>query len=225
MADKIELNLQDRTVEGRAVKKLRLSGYIPGVIYGQGVEAKSVMGEEVPMIKAYKAVGKSHPVELIIGKQKHLAMIKTADFDPAKHKLRHLAFHVIKQNEKVETEVPIVIVGLGETPAEKAGLIVLTTIDKVQIAALPKNLPQGLEVDGNKFEAVGDHATVADLTAPHGVTVLSDLDQVVATVYEPSALQAANEAAGGEAEEETIETEEAAEAKEESKVETEKAEK
>lgn len=219
MADKFELLLQERVAQGKAAKKLRKNGIVPGVMYGKDIKAKSVQGDEVMMQKAYSVSGKNRPVSLAIGKQKHLAMIKSADFDPAKHKLRHLAFHVIKQNEKVEADVPVVIVGDGETPAEKAGLVVMTTIDKVQVEALPKNLPENIGIDGNKLESVGQQVVVADLDVPNGVTVLTDPEQVVATVYEPEALQAANEAAGGEPEPEEeksaeqIESESEAEAK------------
>lgn len=200
MTDKIELTLQERTVHGKAVKALRKQGLVPAVLYGHDYPAHSVMAAQVPMTKAYRTAGKHHPVELRLGRQKHLAMIKSADIDPAKHNLRHLAFHVIQQNETVETEVPIVIEGSGETAAEKAGLVVLTTIDSVQIEALPANLPDNLQAPGDKLVEIGDHLTVADLKVPSGVRVLSEPGQIVATVYEPSALQAANDAAGGEAE-------------------------
>lgn len=200
MGETIELTLEDRSVQGKAVKALRKSGYVPAVVYGNDFEPRSVMGAEVPMVKAYRAAGKHHPIELQLGKQKNLAMIKSADIDPVKHKLRHVAFHVVKQNEKVETEVPITIAGLGETPAEKMGLVILTAIDTVEISAFPKDLPDELVAAGEKLAAVGDHLTVADLTIPSGVAVQSDAEQVIATVYEPSALQAANETAGGEAE-------------------------
>jgi large subunit ribosomal protein L25 len=200
MGDKVELILEDRSVQGKAVKALRKSGYVPGVVYGHDIEPRSVMGPEVPMTKAFHQAGKHHPVELQLGKQKHLAMIKAVDIDPVKHKLRHLAFHVVKQNEKVETEVPIVIAGSGETVAEKAGLVILTTIESVEISALPSDLPDSIEAPGDKLTAVGDRLAVADLRVPQGVAILSDPEQVIATVYEPSALQAANDAAGGEAE-------------------------
>lgn len=205
MGEKVELTLQDRTIVGKAVKNLRKQGLVPAIVYGAKHEPKPVQGQGLEMAKAYRTVGRRHPVELNLGSQKRLAMIKAADLDPVKRTLRHLEFHIIKQNEKVETEVPIVIEGAGETPAEKAGFVVLTTIDTVEIEALPNNLPDNLVLSGEKLAEVGDHLTIADLTVPQHVTVLSDPAQVVATVYEPSALQAANEAAGGDAEPEDVE--------------------
>lgn len=211
MGEKFELTVQKRTVTGKKVANLRRDGMVPAVVYGNDFAAQSVMAQEVPITKAVKTAGKHQPVELDIDGAKRLAMIKTTDFDPVKRKLRHVAFHVVNQNEEVETMVPVVIAGIGETAAEKAGLVVLTTIDEVEVKALPNALPDQLEVPGEKLTGVSDHVTVADIVVPKGVTIMSDPEQIVATVYEPSALQAANEAAGGEAEpgdEEKVESDE-----------------
>ena len=201
MGEKIELPLEDRTVTGKKVAVVRSQGMVPGVLYGQDMTPQAVMAPRFLMTKVYLQAGKHHPIEVQVGGARRLAMIQSADIDPVKRQLRHLAFHVIRQNEKVETAVPVVIEGEGETPAEKAGLVVLKTIESVEISALPSDLPDSLSVPGDILAAPSDHVTVADITAPQVVTILTDPSQVIATVYEPSALVAANEAAGGKAEE------------------------
>jgi len=205
MGDKVELTLQERTIIGKQVAKLRSQGLVPGVVYGHDFPATNVSASDKELVKVYHAAGKRQPVELHMGEQKRLAMIKSTDMDPIKHQLRHIAFHVVRQNEVVQTEVPLVIDGSGETPAEKAGLVVLTTLDSVHIEALPKDLPDSLHIDGQRLVDIGDHITVADITAVPGVAILTEPDSVLVTVYEPSALAAKNEAAGGEAEEATTE--------------------
>jgi large subunit ribosomal protein L25 len=222
MGEKVELTVETREVTGKQVAKLRRDGYVPAVVYGHDFPAQNIMAPEVPITKAVHRAGKHQPVELEIGGAKRLAMIKTTDFDPVRHDLRHVAFHVVKQNEEIETEIPVVVTGEGETPAEKAGLVVLTGAETVQVKALLTNLPDRLEVPGEKLAAVGDRLTVADIVVPKGVTILSDPEQIVATTYEPSALQAANEAAGGEAEpgdESTVEAEAGADTPQETQAE------
>lgn len=200
MGDKVVLTVEERNVLGKKVKQLRKQGVVPAIVYGSELnEAIPVQAEAVAAQKAWREAGKHHVVELTVGGKKRLAMIKSADLEPAKRSLRHLSLHVVKQNEKVETEVPVRVAGAGETPAEKAGLVVLTTIETVQISALPANLPDYVEVPGEKLAAEGDHVTVADIVAVDGVEITADPEQVVATVYEPAALAAANEAAGGDA--------------------------
>lgn len=200
MGEKVELTVELRTVTGKKVRGLRRDGYTPAVIYGHDIDAQAVMAPSMLVAKAVKTAGKHQPIELTVEGKKRLAMIKTTDADPVKHQLRHVAFHAIKQNEAVETEIPVVITGTGETPAEKAGLVVLTGVSTVTVKALPAKLPDQLEADGQKLVEISDHLTVADLKVPSGVAIITDETQTLATVYEPSALQAANEEAGGDAE-------------------------
>lgn len=204
MGEKVVLTVEERNVIGKKVKQLRKQGFVPAIVYGSEMEPVAVQAETVAATKAWRTAGKHQPVEITIGGKTRLAMIKSADLQPVKRSLRHLSLHVVKQNEKVETEVAVHVTNAGETPAEKAGLVVLKTIETVQIAALPKSLPDAVEVPGEKLAEAGDHVTVADILPIDGVTVLSDPDQIVATVYEPGALQAANDAAGGDAVDETV---------------------
>jgi len=221
----ITLNLQPREVTGKAVKKLRQDKLVPAVIHDHGKPSVVVMGEYLEVLKAFQKAGKHHTVSLQANGKHFTALIKQADFDPKKHLLRHVVFNAVKANEKVDAEIPVKIKyaeGNDSTPAERAGLVVLHQLAEVEIAALPKDLPDALFFDGEKLVAAGDSATVADLIAPMGVTIKTDPSHPLATVFEPSALQAANDAAGGDAEEE-VPAEEAAEGEETGQSETDKA--
>lgn len=197
MAASVSLKLEERTEQGKKVAALRKQGFVPGVVYGSTYGPKTVKAPLPELQKTVRQAGKHHPVQITIGNDTRLAMIKSIDVGPVKQNLRHVSFHVIKQNEKVATEVPVVVTGEGETPAEKAGLVLLKTADTVAIEALPANLPESLAADGEKLVAEGDRLTVADLMVPANVTITSEPETVLVTVFEPAALAAANDAAGG----------------------------
>ena len=111
-------------------------------------------------------------------------------------------------DQMVEAEIPIeskYSEGNEASPAEKAGLIVLNNIEVVEVEALPKDLPDVIYYDAEKLIEVGDHMSVADLMTPPKVSIKTESSQVIATVYEPSALAAANDAAGGGEEEVLVE--------------------
>jgi large subunit ribosomal protein L25 len=202
----ISLKLDERTAEGKQVKKLRANGFVPSVVYGGAADPISTQSAFVETAKVVRAAGKHTPIHLTLGGKKKLAIIKNIDVDPVKHLVRHVAFHTIKQNEKIVTEVPIHLVGIGESAAEKASLVVLQAIEHVEIRALPANLPEALEISIVDLAGTDDKLTLADLTLPEGVEFADheqDTDLVIANVYEPSALQAANDAAGGDATDET----------------------
>jgi len=202
------LNLSPRDVTGKAVKRLRNDGLVPAVIHDHGKPSVHVSGVYIEVLKAYKTAGKHHPVKVQAGSKHYTALIKSVDIDPKKQSLLHVVFNAVKANEKVAAEVPVHIKFAEDndsTPAERAGLVVLHQLESVEVEALPKDLPDFLEFDGERLIAIGDHVTVADLIVPSGVTVKTDPSHPLATVFEPSALQAANDAAGGDATEEEAE--------------------
>ncbi len=204
MSDTISISLEPREVTGKKVKHLRNDGVIPAVIHDHGKASINVSGNYVEMLKVYRAAGKHHPVAVSAGGKNYVALIKSADFDPRKNLLTHIVFNAVKANQKVDAEIPVRIrldEGNEATPAERAGLIVLHNLEMVTVAAFPKDLPDFVEFNGEKLVEVGDHATVSDIIVPHGVEIKTDLDQQIASVFEPSALAAANDAAGGDAEE------------------------
>lgn len=218
MGNKIELKLDEREVHGKKVAQLRKESIIPAVVYGPGMKPVSVQADHNVLQKVYSQAGNHSPVHLTIGSKKRIAMIKDVEFDVVKHTINHVSFHAVKANEPVNAEVPIRLTGEGESEAEKAGLIVLQSLEKIEVKALPMDLPEALEISIAGLKDAGEHLTVADLTLPKDVELIDhvadpnadeDVEQhsvtelVVASVYEPSALQAANDAAGGDAEDES----------------------
>ena len=200
----ISLKLATRTINGKKVAKLRQEGLVPSIVYGGHEEPIMAQSAIVETTKVAHAAGKHTPVHLVIDGKKQLAIIKDIDMDPVKHSLRHIAFHAIKQNEIITTEVPIILVGQGESAAERAGLIVLQAIEHLEVKAKPASLPESIELSIIDLATTEDKITVGDITLPEGVEFADaeqDLELVIANVYEPSALQAANEATGGDAEE------------------------
>lgn len=205
--NEISLKLSERAqVGGKKAAQLLRDGFIPSVVYGGHEEPQSTQSPAVETTKVVRAAGKHTPVHITIGTKKTLAIIKDIDIDPVKHHIRHVAFHTVQKNDMITTEVPIVLVGTGESPAERAGLVVLQAIEKIEVKAKPADLPESLEISIVELESSDDKITLEDVTLPSGVE-FADVDQdmtlVVANVYEPSALQAANDAAGGDAEDES----------------------
>jgi large subunit ribosomal protein L25 len=198
----ISLKLNERTMVGKKAAKLRQEGFIPSVVYGGKGEPLATQSPVVETTKIAHAAGRHTPVHLTIDGKKKLAIIKSIDLHPLKHSVRHIAFHTIKQNESIVTQVPIILTGMGESAAERAGLVILQAIEHTDVKALPANLPESLEVSVADLATADDKLTLGDIALPEGVE-FADADQdmslVVANVYEPSALQAANESAGGDA--------------------------
>lgn len=220
MGDKITLTIQERELHGKKLAGLRKQGFVPGVVYGADMEAMSVQAVEGDVVKVVKAAGQHTPVQLV-GKKRRIAMIKDVDRDPVRHVIRHVSFHAVRADEPVTAEVPIRLVGEGESVAERNGLVILQALEKIEVKALPMELPEALEVSIVELAEAGERVTIGDIKVPEGVEIVDNddgridededeerqtiMDLVIASVYEPSALQAANEAAAGDAEEASAE--------------------
>lgn len=197
------LTLQERSVLGKGLAGIRAEGLVPGVIHNHGQDSLHVALPATELVKVYREAGKHHPLNLNIGSQKFLALIKDVQFNSVKRTPEHVVFQAIAADEKVEAEVPVHLE--GEVPAEKVGLMVLHQLDTVQIEALPKDLPDELTVDATTLAELHDKLTVADIKAPAGVTILTEPDHPIATVVETKAMMSeeaeAEEGAEGEDEE------------------------
>jgi large subunit ribosomal protein L25 len=214
MGDKISIELAKRDIHGKKVSKLRREGMTPGVVYGAGFEPISVQVDASVIGKVVQTAGFHAPVHITVDGKKKIAMIKDVDFDPVKHQIRNVAFHAVNQNQPVEAEVAIHLIGEGESEAERAGLVVLQALDRIEIKALPMDLPEAVEIDIRGLKESGDKVTLGDAKLPSGVEFVEHeshhgdeeesekqhiTDLMVASVWEPAALQAANEAAAGDA--------------------------
>lgn len=217
MGDKVTLKLDERTVHGKKVTQLRRDGLVPAVVYGPGMEPVSVQAPHNEVEHAYLVAGKHAPVHLTVGAKKRIAMIKDIEHDPVRRTIRHVSFHAVKASDPVVAEVPIRLIGEGESEAEKAGLIVLQALDKVEVKALPMDLPDAVEVSIVDLKEPGEKVTLGEAKLAEGVEFVEHddghhddseeekpriTDLMVASVWEPAALQAQNEAAAGDAEDE-----------------------
>ena len=217
MGDKLELKVDRREIFGKKVKQLRQKGITPGVVYGAGMEPVAVQADGKDVMRLYAAAGKHTPVQLT-GTKRRIAMIKDIEMHPTKSGVvRHIAFHAVRADEPVIAEVPIRLLDVGESEAERAGLIVLQAIEKVEVKALPLNLPEALEISVAKLTSEGDRLKIGDIDLPEGVELIEHddgregtadddvtvKDLVIASVYEPAALEAANEAAAGDSTDES----------------------
>ncbi len=217
--DKILIVLNPREVTGKKVKHIRNEGTVPAVIHDHGKDSIVVEGNAVELHKVYKEAGKHHPVQVKVGSKEYMTLIKEVTFSPRNRRMTHVVFNAVAKDQKVEAEIPVhakYAEGNEASPAERAGLLVLGSVESVMVEALPNDLPDVLYYDAEKLVSEGDHVIVADLIVPANVVVQDEPTQTIATVFEPSAIAAANDAAGG-TEEESEEASESAEAATEAK--------
>lgn len=221
MSQDVKLQAEKREDVGKkAAAALRGSGKVPAVVQEHGKESRHIVVEGSAILRAFAQAGKSQALDLTIDGKKQLALIKELEFVPLKPEVQHVVFQALNANEVVDADIPVHIV--GEIPAEENRLVLLHTLETVAVRALPKDLPEVLEVAGDKLVEVDDKVVIADIKLPEGVelvellAVADDeekreefLNQPIALVKDPSIVEVDEgvELAEGETEAGAVESE------------------
>lgn len=188
-----------RTTGSSASRRLRAGGRIPAVVYGHGLEAKSVSVDARELRHALSGEsGLNQLLSLKIGSDTHLAVARSLQRHPVRHTVVHVDFQVVRRDEIISADVPIVVVGEAKAVEQEKGIIEqqLTTL---AVHATPDKIPGNIEVDIRAL-TVGEGIRVGDLTLPSGVTTDVPTDDVVVLATVSRAAIEIEEAEAAEAE-------------------------
>lgn len=192
------------------MKKVRQAGRVPAVIYGRQNAPQNLEIAVKDMENLiHHSVSENILVDLAIegrAEAKRLALVQEVQHHPLTGKLVHVDLHEVTETEKVVVTVPVET--LGEPAGVKTGGGILEhVLFRLKVRALPKDLPEFLEVDVTALE-VGQSVHIGDIKPPANVEILGDKKVVVISVAAPvtEAQEAAAEAAatGGPLEPEMI---------------------
>lgn len=179
----LQLTAQKREIFGKKVKNLLTQGLIPAEIYGHGFENFHLAVSSKDFLKVWKEAGESSLVNVEVGGEKYPTLIHDVQHDLLGDRVIHIDFYHVRMDEKIRTHVPISFIGEPIGVREKGGILV-KSVDKLEIEALPINLPSFLEVDISSLSDIHQSARVGDIKIPEGVRLLTDLNTVVATIIE-----------------------------------------
>jgi large subunit ribosomal protein L25 len=198
--------------------RLRRTGKIPSVIYGQN-EPVAIVVDEHEFNTKFKIVSESTIITLQSDQNSYDVLVKDYQEDILKGKIIHIDFYEVEKGKLLKTHLPVHFSG---TPVGvKEGGLLETVTHVLEIECLPKDLPSEVVIDINDLE-VGHSLHVSDVPAIEGVKYLAADEQVICTITRKKAEE---EIAEEEIEEEAVGEEEAAAAAEgEETTETEKEE-
>ncbi len=180
----INLKASKRDIYGKALKKERLNGSLPVIVYGYKQEAMPLFVGMVEFKKALKDAGESTLVNLSIDDEitKDI-LINDVQYHPVLGEPIHADFYVVQQDKAIEVEVPLVFE--GEAPAVKdLGGNLVKVLHELTVEALPKNLPHDLKVDISVLAGLDSQILVKDIKMPAGVTALAEPEEVICSITE-----------------------------------------
>jgi large subunit ribosomal protein L25 len=182
MAEKIELKVEKREVQGKKVRFLRNKGVVPVHLFGHNIDSLSLQGDAVILHKVLSQAGKTRLIDLKVGKSQkaHNVMVREVQKHPTKGSLLHVDFYEVNMAEKIRVEVPIVLI--GESPALKIRENMLNqNLNSLTIECLPEKMPDRINVDISALQEVDQAVHVKDVILPE-VVIMNDPDLVIAKV-------------------------------------------
>jgi large subunit ribosomal protein L25 len=192
-----------RTQEGRgASRRMRRAGKAPGIVYGGSTAPQPIELDHNALFHALR--NEAFHASILTMKLDGAAtrvLLRDVQMHPFRNEILHVDFQRVDENRRIHMKVPLHFVNEEISPAVKlSGALVSHVQNEVDIACLPRDLPEFIEVDLSNL-AVGQSLHASGVKLPAGVTLVSHgkLDPVVATAVMPRAHVEAEEAAAAEA--------------------------
>ncbi len=154
-----------------ASRSLRRANKVPGIIYGGKGQPVNIEIEHNPLFHALRKE-KFHAsiLDMELDGASERVLLRDFQMHPYKPQVLHIDFQRVAEDQKIHMRVPLHFVGQENSPAVKeAGGLISHVQSEVDVACLPKDLPEFIEVDLSGMRA---HETirVRDLKLPAGVT-------------------------------------------------------
>ena len=206
MADNVDLQAKPREERGKnAARRLRASGMLPAVLYGDGDGSSTALAVPDRVVDyTLQHMGDNALYDIDLGAGGSTARIVDVQRDPVSGRLIHVDFAPVNMRERIEVTVPLHVV--GESPGAEEGGVLQQVAYEVQIETLPGDIPQELTLDVSSLE-MNENLTLADMTLPGGITLISDPEEVAVTVTAPTEITEEDLEAAGVVEEEPEEGE------------------
>ena len=209
MSDKNIIAAEIREDVGKgASRRLRRSGKVPGVIYGGHRDPVALTLDQDELLHASEAESfYASVLEIHVGDDRvQKAVVRDMHRHPFKPLIMHIDFMRVSDTEAIRMSVPVHFVGEAESPAgKKSGVVIQHQMTELEISALPKHLPEYIEVDLSRM-GPGDVVMLSEVALPEGVTIPAlaidpeENDAPVANAIYISESQGTGAAAAAEAE-------------------------
>ena len=173
MSDNIQLNAEPRADMGKgASRRLRRTDRVPAIVYGGDNDPVSIslahneFAHQLENEAIYTQL-----IDLHVGKGSEEVILRDLQRHPYKNKVLHADFFRVDKKKVLHIVVPIHVLNAEECVGVKMeGGMLTQTVSEIEIIALPKDLPEYLEIDAANL-ALGESLHLSDIKMPKGVEI------------------------------------------------------
>jgi len=179
-----------RNLQGTgASRRLRRTGYTPGIIYGGTAEPAAITIEHNPLYHALRVEAfHSSILDMELDGKPEKVLLRAVQWHAFKPLVLHVDFQRVDASQKIQMKVPLHYINQEISPAVKLNsALVNHVLNEIEVSCLPADLPSFIEVDLANLE-VGKAVHLSSVTLPGGVTVLGhgkDEDPVLVNASVP----------------------------------------
>lgn len=182
----VELQVKLRSGSGKSYNnRMRNQGLVPAVVYGKEVDDNFnllVPGQAMEKVIATSGHNAFLKIKIDDNNQEFSVLLREIQRHPVKGILNHLDFYQVSMSEKLDTAVPLVLV--GEAVGVEQGGVLQHILREAEIRCLPLDIPNLIEVDVSQLE-IGDSISVGEIKAPEGVEITSEPEEMIVLVAAP----------------------------------------
>jgi large subunit ribosomal protein L25 len=167
----------------REARRLRRTGSIPGVVYGVGAEPVpfQVDVRELRLALAHSGAVLDLSVD---GQPPAPVLVKELTRHPVSGDALHIDLLRVRLDKPIQATVALELTGTDDAPGVKEGGVLEHVTRELTVEALPNDIPDAIEHDVSEM-VIGDTVTLEAVSAPAKVTIMGDLETVVATLTPP----------------------------------------
>ncbi|MDU5492333.1 MAG: 50S ribosomal protein L25 [Clostridium perfringens] len=178
MMENLQVNQREKKTR-HSSRQCRRKGLVPGVIYGKGINNFLFEIGELELNHALSVTGE-HGLLSINSQEGSLnTLIKEVQRDPVTRRVLHIDLEKVEGNEEIETAVLINYV--GEEYINKLDAVLQKNLDSIKVKCSPSNIPKGVNLNVGRAKP-GDQFKIADVEFGNEITVVDDLNSIVASV-------------------------------------------
>lgn len=184
--DVLSLNLSPRTVTGKKVKRLRRQGLVPVHVYGTGIPPLSLQVENKVLTRVLPRVGTNIPLSVEIeGREgEDICFVREVQRHPVTEDILHVDFMRVDVEQTIRSEIPIIVEGVSPAVQLMGGTL-LQPQQSILVESLPMNVPPSISVNISDLDDFDKGIYVRDVSVDSNVTILTDLESLLARVSPP----------------------------------------
>ena len=160
----------ERTLQGTgASRRLRISGKVPGIVFGAGEPAMIELDHNALYFALKKEAFHSSILEMELGSAKQKVLLRDYQMHPWKQQVLHIDFQRVDETTRIRKKVPLHFSGEENSIAVKTDKCLVAHVStEIEIECLATALPEFIAVDlSGLVKGQSLHAT--DLALPVGL--------------------------------------------------------